>query len=163
MIETDRLLLRRFVEADLDALAVVHADADTMRYLGGIKTRAQTKAWLQQKLARYGEPGTGVLAVIDKATGRLIGQCGLVPQLVDGEPQIEIGYTLASTVWRRGYASEAAAALRDHGFGVLGLSRMISLIPADHVASIGVARKIGLRFVRECEYDGRKDIHFYST
>lgn len=163
MIETDRLLLRRFVEADLDALAAVHADPDTMRYLGGVKTREEAKAWLTRKLAGYGEPGTGVLAVIEKATGRVIGQCGLVQQIVDGEPDIEIGYTLASHVWRRGYASEAAAALRDYGFRVLGLARMISLIPADHVASIGVARKIGLRFVRECDYSGLQGIQLYAT
>jgi RimJ/RimL family protein N-acetyltransferase len=163
MIETDRLVLRRLVEADLDALAVVHADPDTMRYLGGVKTREEAKQWLKQKLSRYGEPGTGVLAAIEKATGRLIGQCGLVQQIVESEPYVEIGYALASNVWRRGYASEAAAALREHGFRVLGLARMISLIPADHVASIGVARKIGLHFVRECEYDGLQGIHLYST
>ena len=79
-----------------------------------------------------------------KASGELIGDCGLARQSVDGLDEIEIGYHVRRDLWGQGYAPEAAAACRDYGFKRLGAERLISLIRPENLPSQRVAEKIGL-------------------
>ena len=86
--------------------------------------------------------------VVERATGRVIGECGLLEKDVDGRREIELVYVLARDVWGRGHATEAASAVRDAAIRA-GIPRLIALIDPENPVSAAVARKIGMRLERE--------------
>ena len=99
-------------------------------------------------------------AAVERETGNFVGQVGLVEQRVDGESETEIGYLLLRRYWGRGFATEAALAARDHGFGTLGRERLISLIDPRNEPSMRVAERIGMRRERSAEmFDKTVDVY----
>ena len=154
-IETRRLVLRDFVEADLDALAVLMANADFMRFSSGAFSREETERFLFDRVivpARAGLPS--LFAVIVRVEKRLIGYCGFFRQVVDEVNEIEIGYRLDPVYWNRGLATEAAQAVRDYAFEKLKLKRVISLIHPDNHASRRVAEKNAMTLEKETNFRG---------
>src|SRR5256886_1164101 len=99
--------------------------------------------------------GHSFLATIQKSDQRFIGQCGLLTQEVDGQPEVELGYVLAPQYWQRGLALEGTQALKDYGLQQLGFPRLISLIPPENVASIHIAEKIGMQYERDVDQWGQ--------
>jgi [ribosomal protein S5]-alanine N-acetyltransferase len=85
----------------------------------------------------------------------LVGRCGILVQDVEGAREHEIAYLLGSQWWGRGYATEAAAAIRDHARGTLGLDRLISLIAPENTPSKAVALRIGMWHERDLTFEGR--------
>lgn len=145
ILETPRLSFRQLTWADLDALATLYTDPVVMTFLGGTRSLEVTRQQLERLLGHYEQYGFGLWATIHKADNRWIGRCGLLPHPdIDGQPEVEIGYTLAKDYWGQGLATEAAAAIRDYGFNQLGRDRLISLISPANLASQKVATKIGL-------------------
>jgi RimJ/RimL family protein N-acetyltransferase len=157
---TERLVLRRLREPDLDALAAIYADPLTMRFLGGPRTRADTSARLESMIAAHREQGFGLWATTLVGDGTLIGRCGLLVQDVEGTTEHEIAYLLGREWWGKGYATEAAAAIRDHARGRLGLDRLISLIAPENTASQAVARRIGMEHERDLVFEGHPTMVF---
>jgi len=153
VIATERLILRRFELADLDEFAPVMANAEVMHFSkSGPWTCERTQRFLEECLVDYSPErwGYGRLAVVYKGDNRLIGLAGLARfDDIDGSPEVEIGYRLHPDYWGRGLGTEAAAATRDHGFEDLGMTRLISLIQPENVASIRVAEKIGMTCEKE--------------
>ncbi|GAA1961397.1 GNAT family N-acetyltransferase [Kitasatospora viridis] len=145
---TERLTFSQIVEGDLDDLAALLADPEVMRYYPRPKTREEARGWLEWNRGLYAERGFGLWTVRLTATGEYLGDCGLTPQLVEGVTEIEVGYHVRADRQGRGYATEAAAACRDHAREVLGVSRLIALIHPDNLPSQRVAEKIGLGFER---------------
>ena len=155
MIETPRLLLRDFVEDDLEALAVLMANADFMRFSSGTLSHEETERFLFDRVvapARAGLPSQ--FAMIVRAENRLVGYCGFFRQVVDEVNEIEIGYRLDPTYWNRGLATEAARAVRDYAFEKLKLERVISLIHPDNRASRRVAEKNAMKLEKETNFRG---------
>ena len=153
VLETERLTLRRLVPDDLDALAVLYADPELRRYfpegtLDLEETREELEWFLEGHPRR---PELGLWATIEKTSGRFIGRCGLLPWTIDDVEEVEIAYLLDRQFWGRGLATEAAAGIRDHGFGALGLDRMISLIDPENVRSQRVAERIGMTLDRRVD------------
>ena len=144
VLATERLLLRRMDRRDLAVIAAMLGDPAVMRYYPSVLTRADAEQWLGRRIAQYGSHGYSLWLVVERATGEAVGQVGLVPQMVDGVEEAELGWLIASRHWRRGFASEAGAQVRDHAFTVLGRRRVISLIRPENMASQAVARKLGL-------------------
>ena len=144
-LETQRLLLRELEEGDLPGLRAILQDAETMYAYEHAFSEAEAHAWLQNQLDRYAKYGFGLWAVILKATGELIGQCGLTMQNADefGEV-VEVGYIFRRDFWHRGYASEAAIACRDYAFEKLGVPEVYSIIRVGNAASENVARRNGM-------------------
>ena len=149
--EAQRVLLRPFHVADLDAMADVFGDPEVMRFGPGPQSRDWVQRWLRGCLEDYYQKwGFGLWAVVHKPDRRVIGFCGLTRfDDVDGQPEIEIGYRLARAFWARGLATEAARAARDYAFGVLALPRLVSIIDPRNGASIRVAEKSGLRYEKD--------------
>ena len=141
-LETERLLLRPFEERDLDEYAAILADPEVVRYLGQ-DPNSRDDAWRSMA----GFLGHGVLrgytnnVVVEKASGRLLGRCGLWRP--EGWPGLEVGWTLGRSFWGHGFATEAAVAWREYAFSVLGAVELCSVIHPDNSASIAVARRIG--------------------
>ena len=149
VLETQRLVLREFQFEDLDALAAILCDRETMRYYPVSFDLAAVADWIQRNRTRYANDGYGLWAMILKSTRELIGDCGLVRQSVDAVDEIEIGYHVRRDLWNQGYASEAARACRDFGFANLEVDRLISLIRPENLASRRVAEKNGMTVWKE--------------
>lgn len=149
VLETERLTLRPFTVEDLDDVATLFGDDEALVLWGGALDREGSRSWIERNLARYASHGIGRCAVIWRASGELVGDCGLVPTAVEGVEEIELGWVTARSFWGRGIATEAGAAWRDHGTNVLGLRRIVSMISARNIASRRVAEKLGFAVERE--------------
>lgn len=145
ILETPRLSLREMTWDDLDFLTTLLADERVMRHYPKPCTREEAKLWMGRILDRYAQHGHAFWLVSLRATGKPIGQVGLLLQHVDGVDEPEIGYMIHADHWRQGYASEAAAAVRDHAFTRLDKPRVISLIRPVNVPSQRVALKLGMK------------------
>jgi len=154
ILETVRLVLREFVPDDADALALVISDAETMRYYPAPYDRAGVEQWIERNRQRYVRDGVGLWALVLKATGEMVGDCGIIRQEIEGESLYEIGYHLRRDLWGQGLATEAATACRDGGFAHLGVNRLISLIRPENVPSQRVAERNGMTIWKEIEWRG---------
>jgi ribosomal-protein-alanine N-acetyltransferase len=155
VIDTPRLALRVFDDGDVDALEGVHGDPRVMHFsVNGPKTRDQICRFIHNMQARHQRDGHSQWAVVWKATGRCIGECGILLQDVEGAREHEIGYRLNSDFWGRGIATEAATACRDYGFVTLGFERLVSIIDPRNLASIRVAEKVGMAREKSAVFHG---------
>jgi RimJ/RimL family protein N-acetyltransferase len=144
-LTTARLRLRPFVEADLDALAEIYADRETMQYLGTGATFSRPETWraIASMLGHWLLRGYGMWAVEERGSGAMVGRVGFIEP--EGWPGFELGWVIARSRWGRGYAPEAAAVALSYARDVLRKERVISLIRPANAASIRVAEKIGER------------------
>ena len=148
-IETERLILREMTEADHDALAAILTDAETMKYYPRPYDAAGVRRWLDWTFDNYRKHGFGLWAVTLKDTGEFIGDCGITMQPIHGEWLPEIGYHITQVHWRKGYASEAAAACMAVAFGQFGFPAVYSYMKAENEPSWRTAMKNGMTFVEE--------------
>ncbi|MEI4771453.1 GNAT family N-acetyltransferase [Psychrobacillus sp. FJAT-51614] len=144
ILSTKRLVLRKMNKVDAERLLEIFSDPEAMRYYPTIKNEQQTIEWIDWTLDNYTKHGVGLWIVEDKVTGEFLGQCGIVPQEVDGVIEMEIGYLFVRRVWGKGYATEAALACKNYGFNQLKLNKMVSLIDKNNIPSIKVAERIGM-------------------
>src|SRR6266513_5824721 len=114
VIETKRLLLRQMEPEDLDVFAELLGSPQVMRYYPRPKTRPEAEAWIEANRRRYERDGYGLWTLLPKADGSFAGDCGLTLQRVEGAEELEVGYHLLPGFWGRGFATEAAAACREH-------------------------------------------------
>ena len=133
----------------------IFCDAEVMRFSDGIQTKEWVHAWLHKCLEGYQIWGFGPYAVVEQNSQNIIGYCGLFfcPD-IDGQSEVEIGYRLARSAWGRGYATEAAKAVRDFALTTLGIQRLIAMIDPSNIASIRVAEKIGMKYEKEVMLEG---------
>ncbi|HYB53446.1 MAG TPA: GNAT family N-acetyltransferase [Thermoanaerobaculia bacterium] len=160
VLETPRLRLRELALEDLDFVAEMLGDRDVMRFYPKPLDREESRQWIERQLLRYSDHGHGLWMAEDRSTGAPVGQVGLVLQQVEGDWEPEIGYLIHRPFWRRGFASEAALAVRDDAFGARGERRVISLIRPENLPSQGVARKIGMAPEREVHFLGSRHVVF---
>lgn len=149
ILETERLLLRELNYEDFDALYAVLADADIMRYYPYTFDEARVRRWIERNLQRYETEGFGLWAVVLKATGEMIGDCGITLQNIHGKMLPEVGYHIRRDHQRRGYASEAAAGCIAWAFDNFAFPAVYSYMKYTNEASQRTAMKNGLRFVEE--------------
>jgi RimJ/RimL family protein N-acetyltransferase len=157
VLETDRLLLRRFTEADAGPLAVLYGDPRVMRFITPeLPSLAEVEATiLPQYLQEYRELGDGLgsFAAIEKETGQMAGRFSLKPASSYGlTGGTELGYRLYPAFWGRGLATEGARALVALAFERLHLDRVVATMMADNTGSWRVMEKCGLRRVSTFYY-----------
>ncbi len=146
-LETPRLLLRPFMREDAADHARIYAKPEVTRFLAGgpflgEAASQRSRAALDLFINHWKEHGFGVWAVIDRATGALIGQCGL--KYLPDRPEVEILYALDTPYWGRGVATEAAAAALRHGFEATRLDRIVAVAMPAHHRSHRVMEKLGM-------------------
>ncbi|MGK5740229.1 GNAT family N-acetyltransferase [Micromonospora sp. URMC 103] len=147
--DTERLTFAEMTVDDLDDMAAVLGDPDVMRYYPRTKDRGEAMSWIRWNQGLYRQEGFGLWIIRLRDTGEFVGDCGLTPQEVDGVVDVEVGYHVRADLQGNGYATEAAAACRDHARDLLGVKRVIAIIHPDNTPSQRVAEKIGLRFERK--------------
>ncbi len=158
-IETERLVLRMFKDEDWKDLHPYYADEVCMKYtIGRVLTEGETWRTMAGMIGHWQLRGYGPYAVEEKATGRAIGVCGL--WYPNDWPETEIKWGLVPSAWGKGFAAEAAAAVRDMAFTSIENCKLISLIIADNVNSIKVAKAIGASFEKEITFR-EKVCHVY--
>ncbi len=149
-LETERVRLRPFASdrSDVDALARILGDPVSMRWYPAPFDRDATDRWVKRQLERYEVDGIGLLAIEDRATGEVLGDCGPMFQDVDGERFLELGWHVRRDRQGQGIATEAGAACRDWAFSIARAPFLISLIRPENVASWRVAEKLGFEIWR---------------
>ena len=152
-IETDRLILRNWREADRQAFFEMNADRQVMRFFEKTRSRAEADALLDRFVIEIDRDGYGYLAVELRQIGEVIGFTGLRDIDFDEPftPAVEIGWRLLTPYWGNGYATEAARACLAHGFEQLALAEIVSFAVPENWPSRRVMERIGMR--REPEHD----------
>ena len=142
---SQRLHFRRLKAAHAEELLKFFLNPEAVRYVKNWDDPYQMPmARIESQIARYEKDGDGLCALIDKATGAFIGQCGLLWQEVDGKRELEVGYHLQPAHWGKGYATEAARACRDFGFDKGLADQIISIVKTDNLPSQRVAERNGM-------------------
>jgi ribosomal-protein-alanine N-acetyltransferase len=162
-IETERLVIRPLVEDDAEELHAVYGDAPTFRYIerGPSKSVEETRERIAEKVAHQQQHGFAMWAVVERASGRVVGDCGL--QLLEGGPDVELGYRMAHEVRGRGLATEAGRACLIAGFDDLGLDRIVAVAQPENVASRRVMKKLGMTLMGLGHYHGTEAVLYAIT
>jgi len=153
---SDRLNFGNMTDDDLEDMAAMLAYPDVMEYYPRPKSRGEAQAWIDWNKSNYAQHGYG-LWIIETKAGKFAGDCGLTWQVVNGRPELEVGYHVRAEMQGRGYATEAAAACRDFARDVLAARHLVAIIHPDNRASRRVAEKIGLEF-EEDDHGGAIDV-----
>ncbi len=146
-IETQRLLMRAHVLDDFDAAALMWADSEVTRFIGG-KPRSRGEVWaaIQRSIGSWWLLGYGFWAITDRSEGHFLGEIGFLKGLRDLEPghddTPEMGWCLAQSAWGSGIASEAVAATLDWFDRVIG-TKCVCIIDPENKASARVANRNG--------------------
>ena len=155
ILSTERLYLREMEPSDFEALCAMLQDREVMYAYEHAFSDEEAWEWLDRQITRYRTDGFGLWAVILKATGQMIGQCGLTWQDFNGKQVLEVGYLFRKDCWHQGYATEAAIACKAYAFGVLHAGEVYSIIRDNNTASRNVAGRNGMEIV------GRIVKHYY--
>ena len=151
-LQTERLILRRFTEADADALYELDGDPEVMRFVTGGKStpRDEIETEVLPAFLDYYErfAGFGFWAAIEKSTGEFLGWFHFRPPPSGGSDEVELGYRLRRSAWGKGYATEGSRALIRKGFTEFGVERVVAETMAVNIASRRVMEKSGLTHVR---------------
>lgn len=161
-LETERLLIRPFAAADEPEAVRFFTDPDFMAWSpAGALSEAAARKWFSELIELYRERGFSKLALVEKASGTLIGYCGFGHEIVEGEHRPELGFRLMPQ-WRgRGYATEAARAVVADAYERLGMTSILALVIEENMPSRNVLEKLGMTFRRRIIYRGRQ-VMFYK-
>lgn len=149
ILETERLILRRFTLDDAGFILELVNEPSWLRFIGdkGVRTIEDARAYLLKgPLEMYERLGFGLYRVERKADGVPIGMCGLLKRA--SLDDVDIGFAFLPRFWSQGYAYESAAAVMAYGKAALGLGRILAITTPDNRASIKLLEKIGLRLER---------------
>ena len=149
ILQTERLFLREMTAEDFSALYAVLADADIMQHYPYVFDKARVENWIARNIERYRIFGFGLWAVCLRETGEMIGDAGLTMQTINSRIKPEIGYHIRKDQQRKGYAKEAAAAIRDWTFINTPFCTIYSYMKHTNLPSMRTAASWGCRFVEE--------------
>jgi RimJ/RimL family protein N-acetyltransferase len=154
-IETQRLVLREFQQADFRELAPILADPQVMKFSPtGVLSISQTQEKIESFITSYKKFGFGKWAVILKENDQLIGYCGLAVEQIDNKDEKEIGYRLDSRYWGKGLATEAAIGAIEYGFERFEFPYILGIVERANAASVRILEKLGMRYDRETVFYG---------
>ncbi|HYJ04417.1 MAG TPA: GNAT family N-acetyltransferase [Chthoniobacterales bacterium] len=148
ILETDRLLLREFVEEDAEAFFKLNSNPEVLRFVPDkplLNVEQARQLLVDHPIADYRKHGFGRGACILKSTDEQIGFAGL--KYLEELGEVDVAYRLLPSHWGQGFATEAAIASVRLGFANLGLKRIIGLVMPENIASVRVLEKTGLDYV----------------
>ena len=157
IFETDRLLVRQYVEEDAEAFFRLNTDPEVLRYVPDQALQSVDQArqlLIDHPIADYRKHGFGRGACILKSTGEQIGFAGL--KHLEELGGVDVAYRLLPAYWGQGLATEAARESVRYGFAELGLRRIIGLVMPENIASARVLEKAGLRYVETTTFWGHQ-------
>lgn len=155
--ESARLKYRALVPEDFEEWSAFFEDPKVAEVLGMDSSKSQkelTEGWFKLCQERYDNDLGGMNVLECKETGKIVGQCGILVQELDGKKEIEIGYSLIPKYWGKGYASEASQKVRDFAFENNFSDNLISIIHEANKASVKVALRNGMQKFKSTEFKG---------
>jgi RimJ/RimL family protein N-acetyltransferase len=161
-IETPRLVLRLPDASDAQSFMDIHQDPEVLKYVtvtgapGGISVAWRNVAMI---IGHWHLRGYGQWAVVEKASGQVIGRVGLFNP--EGWPGLELTWVIGRSRWGCGFATESARAALHWAWGAVDTDRIVSMIRPDNARSIRVAEKLGEKLERADEINGEA-IHVYA-
>lgn len=158
VLETSRLQFRELTATDVTWVEEMFAHPEVTRYYERRFDRRDAELFVERQIERYARDGHGLWLALERESGRTVGTLGLVIQDVEGAREPEIGYLLHRASWGRGYATEAAAGIRDAAFSRWSYPRVISLIRPINLPSRRVAERIGMTIERTVRHVGMEHL-----
>jgi RimJ/RimL family protein N-acetyltransferase len=158
--QTPRLLLTPIAATDFDDLVRMYSNPQVMATLGGVRTSEQARQNLAAMLAHWQEHGFGWWAVRDRVSGQFAGRGGLRHAMVEGRPEVEVGYGLLPEFWGRGLATELALESVRVGFEELKFPELVSFTLPTNAPSKRVMEKVGFRYERDIIHAGLPHVLF---
>jgi [ribosomal protein S5]-alanine N-acetyltransferase len=155
--ETKRLIFRPQYRDDFAEWLPAMENPDTERFLGMIgitSAEERCETWFKRVENRYENDLGGTNVLVDKSSGKIVGQCGLLVQEVDDILELEIGYTIIPAYWNKGYATEAARKCKEFAFENNFAESIISIIHIENIQSEMVARKNGMQLDKTTTFKG---------
>lgn len=149
VIETERLILRKFTTEDAPFMLKLLNTPAWLRFIGdrNVHTVEEAKQFLLNGyLKSYKTHGFGFYLAMEKTTQNPIGMCGLVKR--NTLEDVDIGFAFLPDFVGKGYGFEAASATLNYAENVLKLEKVIAIVDAENVVSIALIKKIGLQFER---------------
>lgn len=154
--ETDRLILRTIEDGDAALQDRLLNTSATMARLGGVKELHEIETKHAKSRALYAQEGFSFLMMIEKASGELVGHCGIKRvdnPLAHNPGDHEIGWLVREDRWRRGYAEEAMRAVLDWAFGRVGAPHVVALTSHPNAPSWKLMEKLGMRRREDLDFD----------
>lgn len=163
LIETARLRLEPFAPANLEALHALWSDPHVRKFLWDDVVIAKEAAQeiINASMASFAQNGFGFWSVFLKDARQFLGFCGL--RILDETAEIEMLYGLWPQFWGKGFATEAAAAVMQHGFEICKLERLVAGADLPNVASLRVMERLGMKYDRQVKHNGLDLIYFALT
>lgn len=147
ILTTPRLRLEPMADAHFDDLFAMNSLPEVMRYITGKAESAEdTRAMLERVKARWAEDGFSWWAIIELASGRFVGACGIMFLGRDKANPLELGWRLRPDAWGQGFASEAAARIAQFAFDELGAPLVCAICNPQNRASSRVMERLGMHF-----------------
>lgn len=164
-LETGRLILRKITNNDFYELCKMLQDAEVMYAWERTFPDEEVYDWIARMNKLYDEFGYGYFLAIDKNTNEVIGQIGILPEKINGETLIGVGYILKKEHWGKGYATEGAKGCIDYAFNRLKARKVIADIRPQNFSSRMVAERIGMKITGEYLKDvrGKEMLHLIYT
>ena len=163
--ESERLVYRKLSEADIPLWTEFFIDNNLLHFLGLDLSKSHLElatGWITRQFQRYEEEGLGHLAVIEKATGKLIGMTGIIPRELEGNSYFEIAYSFIPSYWGKGFASEASQQMKRFGLENKVANQFISIIDLENFAPQAVARKNNMEIIFNSNYEGM-EVFIFAT
>ena len=150
--QSERLIFRELTMDDVDTWMEFINSPEAVKFLGIPMERQSAIIWMERAKRRYEDFGMGMWALIDKQSGEMVGNCGLLVQDVDGQQELEIGYHLIPRFWKKGYATEAAKACKEFAFTHNLSDYVISIIHVENFNSQHVAERNGMKVWKQTTF-----------
>lgn len=143
-IETKRLLMREITPADGADLYRIMNSSGVRKIWEHAFSEEDIRQWMESRMAGYAAHGMDHLLLLEKESGKAVGQCGILYETVNGKSFWGIGWILQDDAQGKGYATEAAMAVADYGFDCMGLEEIFADIRPENEKSLAVARRLGM-------------------
>ena len=157
-LETERFILREFIDADANGIYLLDSNPNVHKYLGNkpIKTIDTARKIIQNVKIQYKNNGIGRWAIIDKKTNEFVGWSGLKLEkdINNRETYIDLGYRLRQEFWNKGIATETAIEVLKYGFSVLNMTQICAAAHIDNIASNKVLSNIGFDCIEQFNFEG---------
>ncbi len=155
VLETARLIIREWRDADLASMTAINQDPKVMEYFPALKSEDQTRSFIEGNKALQAREGYCLYAIEIKDTQQFIGFVGLSPvdEKISKSPTVEIGWRLASEFWGQGYATEAAQAIMQYAQEKLGITELVSFTTTGNFRSTNLMLRLGFSHYAEEDFD----------
>ena len=161
-IETERTIMRRLSKEDAIDFFNLNLDKEVLKYTGDQPfENILTSIDFLTNYDQYEKYGVGRLAVIDKATLKFIGWCGL--RYSREKNEYDIGFRFFKNSWNKGFATETAKKCLEYGFDELKIDRIVGRAMKENIGSIKVLEKIGMKFKENFDFEGQCGVLYELT